>query len=211
MAIPLGTEKKKQVYLLVALLVVLVLMGGYRVYKIVGGSSAPSHPAAVPATAAQSSSVKQTSAKATASSAEAPEAQKLSGSAFDLSLHFDKLVQSEQVSYAGSGRNIFSSETAQVAIEKPVKSARTNLPAAKAEPVVPQIPRPPAIDLKYFGYTQGKDKTIKAFLMHGEDIFVARNGEIVNHRYKVVTILPNSIQVTDLNYNNTQTLPLTAN
>ena len=46
------------------------------------------------------------------------------------------------------------------------------------------------------------------FSAHGEDIFVAKEGDIVNRRYKILKINNNSVDVEDVLTNNRQTLYL---
>jgi hypothetical protein len=136
------------------------------------------------------------------------EAQRLSNAGIDPSLHFDKLAQSEGIEYSGTGRNIFSAESAPIPIPKPLVSARPNAQAAAAQNTPPPPPKPPAIDLKYFGYSQDEHKALKAFFSHGGDIFMAKTGDIVDHRYKIGVIRPLNVEVTDLAYNNTQTIDI---
>ena len=51
----------------------------------------------------------------------------------------------------------------------------------------------------------------QAFLLQGDDVFLASQGDIVARKYKIVSISGNSIQVEDLTNNNPQTLPLQSN
>lgn len=196
MAMQLGTENRRQVYLVIVLFSFIILYGGFKLYQTLSGPSA---------TASTATAVRAAAGGVNAPTA--PDAQKLTNAGIDPTLHFDKLSQSEDVPYAGTGRNIFSAESAPVKIEAPIKSARASAPQVIVPPPPPQ---PPAIDLKYFGYTQTPDRSLQAFFTHGDDIFMARSGEIVDHRYRVGTINANNVQITDMAYNNTQTLPLTA-
>ena len=165
MAIPLGTENKRQVYIVVALFAVILAVGGYELFGPFGGSSTSTPPTAAP----------RPPAKAASSSAHPA---------------------------AGSR---------SAAGPVPIGPARPDQPHVVPPQIANEPPRAPAIDLKYFGYTQARDKTMKAFFTHGDDVFMAKSGEIVDHRYKVGTILPASVEVTDLSYNNTQKLTLTPN
>ena len=201
MALALGLENKRNVALVIVLFAVLI---GVAFYVFFSGPPSPPVPSPVSTAPTVPASPDTAPGKPSAGGGEA---QRLSNAGIDPSLHFDKLAQSEDVHYEGSGRNIFSSDSVPTFIPTPLKSAR-NTPSGPVVPVTPAIPKPPDIDIKYFGYEQDQDKSFRAFFVHGDDIFIARSGEIVDHRYKVGAIHPLNVEVTDLAYNNTQTLAL---
>ena len=209
MALALGLENKRKVALAIGLFAVLIGV----VVWFFSGPPAPPPPAAAAPT--QTATPAQTEALNGAATPDKPpavggEAQKLSNVGIDPALHFDKLAASEDVHYEGTGRNIFSPESAPIAIPQPLAPGRPGSKGGGAVALAPAAPRPPDIDLKYFGYEQDKDKSLRAFFVHGDDIFIARTGEIVDHRYKVGAIHPLNVEVTDLSYNNTQTLALSS-
>ena len=216
MAIKVGTENKRNVIIAGVLFVVLAYLG---ISQLLSGPSTPKPaPAPAPSTTVRSAADAQAARNSAAGVAPAgktsgPAAHQVAvaGSGLDPALHLEKLALSESIEYSGNGRNIFSADSAPVVVETAAASARPTGPVAPIVQGPPPVPQPPAIDLHYFGYSSTKDGKREAFLLHGEDIFEAAPGEIVNHRYKVVTVDLHSIQVTDLSYNNTQTLPLTAN
>ncbi len=182
MALALGTENKRQVIIASVLGVILVICGFF-VFHMFFGSSSPSDSGPIPAAPSVQNPPAPVAAQPGAPSV-APssssrgagnEAQRLSNAGIDPALHFDKLAESEDVEYSGSGRNIFSADSVPVSIPKPIAPIRPNgsLPLAQNTPPAP--PKPPAIDLRYFGYSQDEHKQLKAFFMHGDDIFMAKD------------------------------------
>lgn len=121
----------------------------------------------------------------------------------DPTLRYDWLKVSEDTKYEGNGRNIFM---AQAEIPQPVASAVLDQQKMAQVPQGP--PPPPPINLKFYGFASKPGEPKAIFLSQGEDIFVAREGDIVDRRYKVLHINPFSVEIEDVLNNNRQSIPL---
>jgi len=192
--VKLGIENRKEVIALAALGVIALLMLGREFW--------PSPPAAEPVAAQPTSTAARPGVRRTASGKVAPVVEPRLDPTLDLQL----LRQSEEIKYAGNGRNIFVAGS--VPIEPPKKNGTTDAQAGGVRPL-PAIPPPPPITLKFFGFANRPGETKKVFLSQGEDIFIAAEGDIVNRRYRVLHISPTSVDLEDILNNNRQSLPLT--
>jgi len=128
----------------------------------------------------------------------------------DPTLRMEAMLVTESLVYSGSGRNIFSASSVPIDIPKPIAPARPKPGPPPPPPPPPGPPPPPPIELKFFGTATAPNGTRRAFLLHGDDVFLASDGDIVQRRYKVISIGANSIVVEDMANNNRQTLPLLA-
>jgi hypothetical protein len=202
MAIRLGTEDKKK-RLIATILVSLALTAiAHMVWQLASGPPTAPAPTANQATAPTPANTSNQGSGEVGKPAQHVE----SATSLDPTLHPEWMAKAENTVYSGTSRNIFSKDSLppvqQAAIEKPVASARTG-------PVIPSgPPPPPPIDLKFYGFAKQQNGRKLVFLMHGEDIFIAGVGDIVNGRYKVIQVNSNSVVIEDLAYTNQQTLPL---
>ena len=128
----------------------------------------------------------------------------------DPTLHLKELEATEQIKYEGSGRNIFVAE-ADSEIPKPIATgAAEKGSAAGGIYTPPPVPAAAPIPLKFFGFASNPGEPKKIFLSKGDDVFIAGEGEIVDRRYKVVRISPNSVEMQDVVGSGApQTIPLT--
>jgi hypothetical protein len=236
MALKIGTEDKKKVAIAGVLGVIVLGMVGYQLFQTFAPSPTPAappvamapgsvNPGSVNPGSVTPGSVNPGSATPGATSgpvsgpaqqrtsvagSRAHEAEKVGSSMarLDPTLHPEWMAEAESLEYSGKGRNIFSMFSTPAAIEEAKAPIR---PVETGPPVPTGPPPPPPIDLKFFGFEASTAGTRKVFLLHGDDVFIAAEGDVVDHRYKVVKIAPFSAQVEDIPYHNTQTLPLIQN
>jgi hypothetical protein len=198
--VKLGSENRKQ-------LIALAVLGGLALVSFIynfwpASTSTASAPAA---SAAPVSSAAHPATRRTASGKVVPIVEPRLDPTLDLNL----LAQSEDISYAGNGRNIFVAGSMPT-IEKPKRNGRTDTPQQQAElHMPPPQPPPPPINLKFFGFANKPGEPKRVFLVQGEDVFIAGEGDIVDRRYRVVHITNTAVEMEDVLNNNKQSIPLT--
>jgi hypothetical protein len=197
--VQLGLENKKKTTWAVVLAVVALLAVAYEFVPFFTGSSTPTSSAQAAAPAAPRAAVRP-GRKA----GKKPRVENL-----DPTLRLDLLAASEKTQYEGRGRNIFVSQAEDVPIPHPIAPG-----APDAQPGdqyhTPTPPQAPPIPLKFYGFASRPGEPKKIFLKLGEDVFVAGEGEIVDRRYKIIRISPNSVEIQDVvNSGPPQNIPLT--
>ena len=120
----------------------------------------------------------------------------------DPALRTDLLKDEEGTKYETKGRNIF---LLQAELPQPIHNP---MPQPPPQPIYSGPPAPPRIDVKFFGFANRPGEPKRIFLSHGEDIWVAKEGDIVDRRYRVVKINPSSVEIEDVLSNNRQSIPL---
>jgi hypothetical protein len=187
--------------------------------SLFGGTSAAPPPTVAPVNAparatkaagAPAQTTTQTPVNAAHSSMPGVDAVKLASTSASLDPTLDETAmhRTENLVYSGTGRNIFS-----LTYTPPPPPMPTGVPKPRPKPItLPPAPvgppPPPPINLKFFGTAKRASGPLQAFLLQGDNVYLASAGEIVAHKYRIVSINLNSIQVEDLQYNNTQTLQL---
>jgi hypothetical protein len=188
----IGAENKKQVRWMIALLAVALLVGIYNFVDF--GTSSANSPS--PASTSAGNQQKKPALAETADNG-----------TLDPRLRLDILAASQSKKYEAGGRNIFRME------EKPIVQVAANVRGPMGPdplPTPPPPPPPPPIPLKFYGFASKPTEPKKIFLFDEGEVFVARQGDIVERKYKVIQINNTSVVIEDVLNNNKQTIPLIA-
>lgn len=135
----------------------------------------------------------------------------------DPTLRLDLLARVQTVPAAANMRNLFEIGPAPATAEqtKPIKGPII-VPTQVAPPVAnsAQAAQEMAVNipLKYYGFAQpaATDEGNRGFFLDGDNVLVATEGELLDQRYLIVELSPNSARVEDTQVKKGQTLTLVA-
>jgi hypothetical protein len=180
----LGAEKKKQVAIMAALVVVALLLIFRDVINL-GGSRGATMTTAV--------------------------TRNVRSTATDPRLHLDELERVQSIHYQGSLRNLFEPAAEQPG---PRNTAGPGAPGAPGGPLPNTPPPtigsvgPPPLPLKFYGFETRRGEAKRVFLQMGDNVYVVTEGQIIEHRYLIGRIEKTTVEVRDLQTQQAQTLPL---
>jgi hypothetical protein len=187
--VKIGAENKKAVRWMIALLGVGLLVVVYDFWNF-GTSSAAPPPASTTA----------------ATQRKGP--QVVIDPNLDPRLRLDILAASQNKKYE-TGRNIFHMEA--IPVPTPVADVRDRgFIGPPAPPTPTPTPPPPPITVKFYGFASKPGEPKRIFLADQDEVFVAKQGDIVERKYKVVQINNTNVLIEDVLNNNRQQIPLTA-
>jgi hypothetical protein len=65
--------------------------------------------------------------------------------------------------------------------------------------------------LRFYGFASKQGGKPRIFLLQGEEVYIASEGDVVARRYRVGQISPGAVMIQDMPNNNTQSIPLSQN
>ena len=206
-----GTEDKRKL-IIAGVAGFFAIFAAYYLYsELFGGATSPPPSPPVITTAGSINSYNPKAAIGAPSGNGVAQKVGTTSGALDPTLHMEAMLRAESLVYSGTGRNIFAPGPAQE--QAPVKLVAAKFPARPEPPRPTQAvntgpPPPPPINLKFFGTETGANGVRRALLVNGDDVIIAGVGDVVQRRYRIVSIAANSILVEDMPNTNRQTLPL---
>jgi len=195
--VKLGTENRKQLIALAVLGGIALLSLAYQFWP--ASTETASAPAQAASTAAAHPAMRRLP-----SGKMVP----ISEPRLDPTLDLNLLAQSEDIKYGGNGRNIFAAGSLPT-IPTPKHSGAKDHDQQAEIHMPPPVPPPPPINLKFFGFANKPGEAKRVFLVQGEDVFIAGEGDIVDRRYRVLRISNTAVEMEDVLNNNRQSIPLT--
>lgn len=134
----------------------------------------------------------------------------------DPTLRLDLLARVRSVPLETSMRNVFEEGAAPMSPEQIKALHAPKIVPAALPPTQTQAPGPAAITanipLKYYGFAQpaAHGQQNRGFFLEGDNVIVAIEGEVLDGRYLVVELTPQSARLEDTQLKQGQSLPVMA-